>query len=260
MQDDQITESKKRSIEYLDARELSWKLKSKADFVTYLDKHKQYYLPDENVINKDFLKEVLAGKKQLLKKSQYDPITVPHFDELSVRTLWPQLKKDAAFTQYFPTTFPKDKGPPREYFFNILNTLYPDYLAQIMAHASKQRMSAEGEDNKKSAIEISKYWEEELKDMPYVSQKPGKTLYLLKSSSKAIAKGKKRKVVPLLGSIGEYKDSKKKPHQPDQAQQKREAQNQPAQRSEAQQMNIDSMLMQPTNLRQSTDEAGKKKK
>lgn len=149
MQEDQITESKKRSIEYLDARELSWKLKSKSDFITYLDKHKQYYLPDEAVVNKDFLKEVLSGKKQLLKKSQYDPITVPHFDELSVRTLWPQLQKDKAFTQYFPTAFPKDKGPPREYFFNILNTLYPEYLQQIMAHASKQRMSAEGEDNKK---------------------------------------------------------------------------------------------------------------
>ena len=97
MQEDQITESKKRSIEYLDARELSWKLKSKADFINYLDKHKQYYLPDDAVVNKDFLKEVLAGKKKLLKKSQYDPITVPHFDELSVRTLWPQLKKDHAF-------------------------------------------------------------------------------------------------------------------------------------------------------------------
>ena len=71
-------------------------------------------------------------------------------------------------------------------------------------------MSAEGADNKKSAIEISKYWEEELKDMPFVSQKPGKTLYLLKSNSKAIAKGKKRKVVPLLGSFNEFKESKKK--------------------------------------------------
>ena len=77
MQQDQITESKKRSIEYLDARELSWKLKSKADFISYLDKHKQYYLPDEAVFNKDFLKEVLSDKKQLLKKQEYDPVTVP---------------------------------------------------------------------------------------------------------------------------------------------------------------------------------------
>ena len=29
------------------------------------------------------------------------------------------------------------KGPNREFFFNILNTVYPDYLSQIMAHASK---------------------------------------------------------------------------------------------------------------------------
>ena len=40
MQEDQITQSKKRSIEYLDARELSWKLKSKADFISYIDKVK----------------------------------------------------------------------------------------------------------------------------------------------------------------------------------------------------------------------------
>ena len=145
-----------------------------------------------------------------MKKSEFDPITVPAYDELSVRKLWPQLKKDQLFTQYFPSSYPKDKGPPREYFFNILNTLYPDYLSQIMQHASKQRMSAEGVDNKKSAIKISQYWQEELKDMPFISQKPGKTLYLLKSNSKAIAKGKKRKVIPLLGSFGEFKESKKK--------------------------------------------------
>ena len=81
-------------MEYLDARELSYKLKSKADFMVYLDKHKQCYLPDEALCNKDFLKDVLAGKKQLMKKSEYDPITVPAYDELSVRKLWPQLKKD----------------------------------------------------------------------------------------------------------------------------------------------------------------------
>ena len=62
MSQDQIIENKKRSMEYLDARELSYKLKSKADFMAYLDKHKQYYLPDESVFNKDFLKEVLSGK------------------------------------------------------------------------------------------------------------------------------------------------------------------------------------------------------
>ena len=65
------------------AQELSWKLKSKEDFIVYLNKHRksifffltytllvQYYLPDDNVVNKDFLKDVLSGKKMLMKKAE----------------------------------------------------------------------------------------------------------------------------------------------------------------------------------------------
>ncbi len=48
---------------------------------------------------------------------------VPHYDELSVKSLWPEFKKDPDFVKYFPTTYPQGKGPPRDYFFNILNTL-----------------------------------------------------------------------------------------------------------------------------------------
>ena len=35
--------SKKRSIQYINARDLSSKLKSKADFIVYLDKHRKYH-------------------------------------------------------------------------------------------------------------------------------------------------------------------------------------------------------------------------
>ncbi len=42
----------------------------------------QYYLPDEAVVNKDFLKEVLAGKKHLMKKAMVKHVEVPHYDEL----------------------------------------------------------------------------------------------------------------------------------------------------------------------------------
>ena len=37
------------------------------------------------MVNKDFLKDVLAGKKELLKKDKVAFIQVPHYDELSVR-------------------------------------------------------------------------------------------------------------------------------------------------------------------------------
>jgi len=73
--------------------------------------------------------------------------------------------------QYFPATFPKDKDPPRQYFFDVLNTVYPDYLRQIMVHANNERMAADTDLNKTSSIAISQFWEEELKSMPYLSCK-----------------------------------------------------------------------------------------
>ena len=123
------------------------------------------------MVNKDFLKEVLAGEKVLLKKAEVATIEVPHYDELSVRSLWPEFKKDADFMRHFPSTYPKGKGPPRDYFFNVLNTLQPEYLAKVMAHANEQRMSSAGEGNKAESIKISEFWEEQLKAMPYLSCK-----------------------------------------------------------------------------------------
>ena len=102
-------------------------------------------MPDANCINKDFLKDVLAGKKLLMKKAQVQHITVPHYDELSVKALWPDVKRDPEFTCYFPDSYPAGKGPPRQYFFDILNTLYPEYLQSMLAHANQQRNSAAGE-------------------------------------------------------------------------------------------------------------------
>ena len=106
-----------------------------------------------------------------MKKADIRYIQVPKYDELSVKNIYPMFAKDAQFMSYFPDSYPKGKGPPRDYFFNILNTLHPDYLQQVMSHASKQRMTAEGEAMKSETIDISKYWEEQLAAMPYLSRK-----------------------------------------------------------------------------------------
>ena len=131
------------------------------------------------MVNKDFLKDILAGKKELLKKDAVSYVQVPHYDELSVKNLYPEFKKDADMICYFPDKYPIGKGPPREYFFNVLNTVHPNYLAQIMGHANKQRMTAEGEDMKKQSIQISDYWAEQLKSMPYLSRKYPSIIYIL---------------------------------------------------------------------------------
>ena len=42
-------------------------------------------------MTKDFLKDILKGKKQLLKKSEYNEVTVPYYDELSVKAMFPMF-------------------------------------------------------------------------------------------------------------------------------------------------------------------------
>ena len=98
-------------------------------------------------------------------------IQVPHYDELSVKALYPQFKKDPVFQSYFPDVYPKNKGPPREYFFNVLNTIHPEYLEKIMVHANEERMTAAGSSQQNESIQISQYWEEQLRSMPYLSRK-----------------------------------------------------------------------------------------
>ena len=80
--------------------------------------------------------------KKLLKKNAVSYIHVPAYDELSSKRLWDDLKDDPVFNIYFQDEYPKDRYPAREYFFNILNTIYPEYMKQIMDHANNQRFTA----------------------------------------------------------------------------------------------------------------------
>ena len=65
------------------------------------------------MINKDFLKEVLANDKKLMELKQVNYINVPKYDELSVTQIWPMLKDDAEFMQFFPSKLPKGRLPDR---------------------------------------------------------------------------------------------------------------------------------------------------
>ena len=79
-------------------------------------------------MTKDFLRDVFAGKKKLFKKKDVNFVHVPHFDELSVKCLWDDLKKDEEFNVYFQDKYADMRKPNRKYFFDIMNTVYPNYL------------------------------------------------------------------------------------------------------------------------------------
>ena len=43
MEDDPATASKKRSLQYINSSEMTWKFKSKQDLYVYLDEHSKFF-------------------------------------------------------------------------------------------------------------------------------------------------------------------------------------------------------------------------
>ena len=84
-------------------------------------------------------------QKKLFKKSEVNFINVNKYDELSVKQMFEDFKTDPKFMLYFSDEYPTAKGPNRQYFFNVLNTLEPLYLEKVIDHANRQRHTTEGE-------------------------------------------------------------------------------------------------------------------
>ena len=124
-------------------QELLGRFRSKADFIAYMTNQLQLYVPPEKMLNRDFMKQLLAEEKKLLELRAVRHANVPKYDELSVKKFWPLMQKDAKFMQYMPDPMPKGEGrlPERNYFWNVLNTVKTAYVQQLIEHANQLRMT-----------------------------------------------------------------------------------------------------------------------
>ena len=97
-------------------QELLARFRSNADFVSYMTNQLQLYVPPEKMLNRDFMKQLLAEEKKLLELRAVRHVHVPAYDELSVKKFWPLMQKDAVFMQYMPNPPAEGRLPEREYF------------------------------------------------------------------------------------------------------------------------------------------------
>ena len=123
------------------------------------------------MINKDFLKQVLAGEKCLLPLANMRPIHMPKYDELSVKYVYPKITQDPKVLKYFPDRYPEGRVPDRTYTFNVYNTVYPEYVEQMVRHVQKQRNAATEQTDHAQEIQISREWQEQLEAVPFISSK-----------------------------------------------------------------------------------------
>ena len=84
----------------------------------------------------------MGDKKDLLAMARVRTINVPLYDELSVKKFYPMFQGDEEVMRYLPDPTPDMRLPDRSYFFNILNTLKPEYMRSVVEHANNLRMSA----------------------------------------------------------------------------------------------------------------------
>ena len=65
------------------------------------------------MLNKDFLRQILADEKKLFKLNDVRRIEVPKYDELAVARLFAGFQDDAEMMAYFPNRLPKGRLPDR---------------------------------------------------------------------------------------------------------------------------------------------------
>ena len=87
----------------------------------------------------------MGERKDLLPMARVRTVNVPLYDELSVRKFYPMFQGDEEVMKYLPDPTPDMRVPDRTYFFNIMNTLKPEYMKKVIAHANNLRMSAQAE-------------------------------------------------------------------------------------------------------------------
>jgi hypothetical protein len=128
-------------------------------------------MPPVRKVNKDFLKQVFAGKKQLIPRIQLRPIEVPHYDELSVDALIKDVMTIPDLGKFFLEQKTPANRPDREFFFNIINTVDPDYLSALIRHAQGLRFGSSARSKEDNIIEVNEYWRKELEASPNYSSK-----------------------------------------------------------------------------------------
>ena len=86
-----------------------------------------------------FAKDILSGKKKLLKLSEVLWVNdVPRYREICSKAIWNEVKTDDNLTVYMPD-FPKSRLPQKAYLLNVMNTVRPNSVIKYIKELRKKR-------------------------------------------------------------------------------------------------------------------------
>ena len=99
---------------------------------------------------------------------------------MGVKNVYPKFKADREVMQYLQDEYPKNRYPDRTYFYTILNTVHPEYVRDMIAHANNARYAPSGQDKELDTVVVNEEWLGKLKSLPFFSSK----FYCLSNTSR----------------------------------------------------------------------------
>ena len=82
-------------------------------------------------------------------------VKVPNFDEFAVKKIFPKVVNNPTIMAYIPD-LGEGRLVDREYFYDVLATLYPSYVADII-HGAYMKRSGEVDQEDDEVIEITPF-------------------------------------------------------------------------------------------------------
>ena len=129
------------------------------------------FLPTIQRTSLDFLRDILKEEKWHLKQKDFIHLEVPHYSELSVKSLYSDALADDTLKMYLPSKNQvSNKLPEREFFFGVIGTLKKLWLTEVIRVANEKRNKASEDAGDKNRIVISQSWMKELTAHPYFSR------------------------------------------------------------------------------------------
>ena len=102
----------------------------------------------------EFLKDVFAGRKRLLRQDQVRHVEVPRFKEFATKHLLAACLQDAELMPFLPTLKATDTIN-KQWLFDVIATIKPGWWQQQIDSAMQRRLEQGSKNHKPQAIEMT---------------------------------------------------------------------------------------------------------
>ena len=86
------------------------------------------------------MQQILSNEKSFFWQRHVKHLRIPLWPELSVQRIWEQAVRLGNFRAYMPDEWNGNSKTERTFFWDILTTLAPEYVEELVKDCRRQRL------------------------------------------------------------------------------------------------------------------------